>query len=212
MNKQIRVKMGYFGEPDKDITGQAIAAVDGLTRNPNFPNPLVDLATFKTENEAYASAIAAALDGGKKAIVDRNEQGVVVIKMLRQLGHWVEANCKDDLSILKSSGFQPASTTKSPAQPLQWAGNHHQSSERSEQRPASGQGRPSRQGAVLYRALCGYRGDGKLAPWTELPPFSSSNFLFVDGLTPGTTYAFQVRALGRLGYTDWSDSVTRMSM
>lgn len=30
-------------------------------------------------------------------------------------------------------------------------------------------------------------------------------------LTPGTTYAFQVRALGPLGYTDYSDSVTRMS-
>ena len=32
----------------------------------------------------------------------------------------------------------------------------------------------------------------------------------VEGLMPGTTYAFQVRALGRLGYTDWSDSTTRM--
>ena len=34
----------------------------------------------------------------------------------------------------------------------------------------------------------------------------------VNSLTPGTTYAFafQVRALGKLGYTDWSDSATRM--
>ena len=32
----------------------------------------------------------------------------------------------------------------------------------------------------------------------------------VTGLTPGTIYAFQVRAMGRLGYTDWSDSATRM--
>jgi len=40
----------------------------------------------------------------------------------------------------------------------------------------------------------------------------SSRTLTVDGLTPGATYAFQVRARGRLGFTDWSDSVTRMSM
>jgi hypothetical protein len=32
----------------------------------------------------------------------------------------------------------------------------------------------------------------------------------VNGLTPGTTYAFQVRVRGPLGYTDWSDSVTFM--
>ena len=30
----------------------------------------------------------------------------------------------------------------------------------------------------------------------------------IAGLTPGTTYAFQVRALTKNGYTDWSDSVT----
>jgi len=30
----------------------------------------------------------------------------------------------------------------------------------------------------------------------------------ISNLTPGATYAFQVRALGRLGYTDWSDSMT----
>jgi hypothetical protein len=32
----------------------------------------------------------------------------------------------------------------------------------------------------------------------------------LNGLTPGTTYAFQVRAYGVLGYTKWSDSATRM--
>jgi hypothetical protein len=32
----------------------------------------------------------------------------------------------------------------------------------------------------------------------------------INGLTPGTIYALQVRALGKLGYTDWSDSATRM--
>ncbi len=54
--------------------------------------------------------------------------------------------------------------------------------------------------------------DGKTASWTELAPFSNTRSVPVNGLTPGTTYVFQVRALGRLGYTDWSGSVTRMSM
>src|SRR6266446_4610415 len=32
----------------------------------------------------------------------------------------------------------------------------------------------------------------------------------VASLTPGTTYVFQVRAFGKLGYTDWSQPVQRM--
>ncbi|PYV35021.1 MAG: hypothetical protein DMG22_03825 [Acidobacteria bacterium] len=32
----------------------------------------------------------------------------------------------------------------------------------------------------------------------------------ISGLTPGTTYAIQVRAYGQLGFTEWSDSATRM--
>jgi hypothetical protein len=34
--------------------------------------------------------------------------------------------------------------------------------------------------------------------------------LIVDQLTPGTMYMFQVKALGRMGYTDYSDTVSRM--
>jgi hypothetical protein len=32
----------------------------------------------------------------------------------------------------------------------------------------------------------------------------------IEGLTPGTLYAFQVRVLGKLGFTDWTDSATCM--
>jgi hypothetical protein len=30
----------------------------------------------------------------------------------------------------------------------------------------------------------------------------------ITNLTPAATYAFQIRALSKLGYTGWSDSVT----
>jgi hypothetical protein len=36
--------------------------------------------------------------------------------------------------------------------------------------------------------------------------------IIVTGLTPGTTYAFQIKALGVLGFGDWSDVATRMSL
>jgi hypothetical protein len=34
----------------------------------------------------------------------------------------------------------------------------------------------------------------------------------VSGLTPGTTYVFQVRATTKSGYSDWSDPITRMAV
>ena len=54
--------------------------------------------------------------------------------------------------------------------------------------------------------------DGKPGSWTELAPVTVIRSITVNGLRPGMTYAFQVRVLGRAGYTNWSDSVTRMSM
>jgi hypothetical protein len=39
----------------------------------------------------------------------------------------------------------------------------------------------------------------------------SKKGVVVTGLTPGTTYLFQVRGLGKLGYSDFSDPVTRIA-
>jgi hypothetical protein len=61
--------------------------------------------------------------------------------------------------------------------------------------------------AVRFAAL---GADGKPANWTEQPS-AAIRSINVIGLTPGATYAFQVRALGRLGNTDWSDAATRIA-
>jgi hypothetical protein len=212
MTKQIRVKLTYGGLPDKDVATQAVAVVDGMTNNPKLVNPPVNPADLKTQVETYASLIAAAADGSKKAIAERKKQRAVVVKMLRQLGHWVEANCNDDPAILQSSGFQEQATpVRTPPQPL--AGPP---SFRVENGPNSGQvimrGKPVPK-AVSYTARYALMGpDGKPGSWTEMSPVTVIRSITVTGLTPGATYAFQMRALGRSGYTDWSDSVTRMSM
>jgi hypothetical protein len=48
----------------------------------------------------------------------RDKQGAVVIKMLHELGHYVEANCKGDLMTFLKSGLEVASKRKTAAQPL----------------------------------------------------------------------------------------------
>ena len=135
------------------------------------------------------------------------------MKMLRQLGHWVEANCNDDAAILQSSGFQQQATAVRTAMPQPLDGPP---SFKVENGPNSGQailhGKPVPKavGYVVHYAPLG--SDGKPGSRTELPPVTVIRSITINGLTPGTTYAFQVRALGRAGYTNWSDSGTRISM
>jgi hypothetical protein len=48
-------------------------------------------------------------------------------------------------------------------------------------------------------------------PWQAAGMFTNSRSMTIDGLTPGTTYMFQVRAIGgSTRYSDWSNSVSRM--
>jgi hypothetical protein len=53
--------------------------------------------------------------------------------------------------------------------------------------------------------------NGNPGPWTTETMTTVKKGMLIGNLTPGTVYAFQVRALGPLGSTDWSDSVTMMS-
>src|SRR2546425_11341165 len=71
---------------------------------PQASAPPVDPAILKSANDALAAAIAAALDGSKKAIAQRNAHKEVVVKLLTQLAHYVEASCKEDMAIFLSSG------------------------------------------------------------------------------------------------------------
>jgi len=213
MTRQIHVNVGFGSLPDKDVATQGVAVVDGLTNNPKLSSPLINPADLKAQIDTYVGLIAASADGSKQTIAERKNQRAVVVKMLRQLGHWVEANCNDDAATLQSSGYQQQATPvrNTPPQPLDGPPSF-----KVENGPISGQvvmrGKPVLK-AVSYTAHYAPLGsDGKPGSWTEMTPVTVIRSITVNGLTPGTTYAFQVRALGRAGYTNWSDSVTRMSM
>jgi hypothetical protein len=169
---------------------------------------LTILATFKTQIDLLSDQAAAALDGGKKAIAERNHQAKVVIRMLRQLGHYVEANCNDNLQTFLKSGFEAAPGTRTPSQALS------QFIRRIDPGKISGQFMvvlAAILGAVSYELKWGAVGaGGAVTTWTTQPVARIRPPVTLTGLTPGTTYAFQVRALTTSGYTDWSESVTRI--
>src|SRR3989441_8800523 len=116
--KTIRPLDGFSTASDADVVSRGTLVQTNMTGNVNFPTPPVDLAALKTAIDSLSALMAEALDGSKKVIAAKNKQRHAVIKMLRLLGRYVEVACKDDMAIFKSSGFEPASTTKTPPAPL----------------------------------------------------------------------------------------------
>ena len=99
------------------VFSTANAIYSGLNGNANIPAPPApfDLSALLAANEALSAAISAALDGGRKAVAQRNHQTEVVVRLLDQLAKYVQANCKDDMTIFLSSGFKAQSSTKTTA-------------------------------------------------------------------------------------------------
>jgi len=207
--KKVRALVGLRKLPEGTIKDLLAGSLKGLTENAKvFSKPPIELAAYQAAIDAYDAAIPAALDGSKTAVANKNKLLETAIGMYVELAHYVEANCNDDLATFLLSGFQPASSTKTPPQPLD------QPSIMVEPGPVTGQMK-AKIGSV--RKALSYQlhyapvpsGGGPPASWTE-QLITSTKPTIIEGLTPGTIYTFQVRALGRLGFTNWSDAVNRM--
>jgi hypothetical protein len=205
--KKLKALLGFHGTSDADLLHQLNTVYNGMNGNSKFPTPPVDMATFKSGIDTFTVLVTDAADGGKKAIGAKNKQREVMIKQVTLLGHYVEAVCDDDPVTFNTSGFVAAPTSRVPAQPLPPA-----SIEWIDRGPTAGdvvvkiKGLPKAINFDLHFGIVVNPGTLP-ASWTTLTLPGSKKFT-ISNLTPGGNYAFQVRALGRLGYTDWSDPVT----
>ena len=191
-------------------TSQAIYnALNGNAAIPAPPAPF-DLPTLLAANQALSAANAAALDGGRNAASVRSHCKEVVVKILDQLATYVQANCKDDMTIFLSSGFKAQSSTKTTAATVS------ESIRSIKLGPQSGQAQVrlvAISGAGSYELRWApVPAGGVPTAWTTQPIVNLKSAMVVSGLTPGTTYAFQARAVLQSGYTDWTDSVTKMAV
>ena len=118
MAQTIKPYEAYGGVSDVALITIATAVHTAMPGNSRFPNPPVDLAVLKADIDRLSALVAESQDGSRKVIAERNKQRDVVVKKLRLLGRYVEVHCDNDMAIFKSSGFQPASTTKAVSQDL----------------------------------------------------------------------------------------------
>ncbi len=211
VTKMIKALLNFTSKMPENLLSQGYAILKALTGNLNFPNLPVDLTVLKTKLDAFAGAIADAKDGSKKAITLRNQIGEEIVRMLKVVAFHVELNCKDDLNIFLTSGLTPRSTTHTPPQPLD------PTAVLSVDQGISGEFKVSIKPvsrAKNYQVRSGQVGAGGATPtnWSIVTVPNAKTAAVINGLTPGATYAIQVRAYGRLGFTEWSDSAVRMAI
>jgi len=110
--------LGFDRLTEAAFMSRVNAIEKGLDGNPAYPASPVAMPEFKAAISAYQAAVAAALDGSKKAIEDRKIKRQELTLMLRLLGHYVESACKGDMPTFLSSGFEVASSGRTAPQPL----------------------------------------------------------------------------------------------
>src|SRR5579884_3775091 len=100
----ISAALGFAKVPAEIVLSNSTNIYGKMNGNTNFGAPQTlplpfDLATLKTANDALQAAISAALGGDRHATAQRNREREAVVKLLVQLGKYVEANCKDDMTV-----------------------------------------------------------------------------------------------------------------
>jgi hypothetical protein len=207
----IKAATGFRGMRPEVVFNTSQAIYNALNGNANIPAPPApfDLPTLLAANQALSAANSEALDGGKKALAVRNHCKEVVVKILEQLARYVQANCKDDMTIFLSSGFKAQSSTRTAAPTASDSIRYVQPGPNSGQAQVKLVGDPN---AGSYEVRWSpVPAGGAPTAWTSQPIMNVRSAAVVSGLTPGTTYAFQSRAVTQSGYTDWSDSVLQMA-
>lgn len=205
MPKAYRVSLGFTRLLDGDLSGFSANVVASLTSNPGYTTPLIPLTEITIAQTAFDNAVAAALDGGKLAIAQRDAAREALVSLLRQEGAYVQSIAGEDLPLLVSSGFQPVNTNRTQiplAKPVIDRIDNEQSTQLALRlKPVDT--------ARAYEVRMSYGTSG----WQATGVFTQARRIVLDQLTPGTTYTVQARAIGgSTGYSDWSDPVSHMSL
>jgi len=211
MTTRPRVLVSFDRAADNPLKAFADTIHLGLTGNPAFPNPPVSLADLQTAITDFSDALVAQEQGGTLATAVKKAKRAALVALLRKLAGYVEDNCNGSLTALLSSGFTAVSTSRAQtpvAVPfiLRLLNGHTGQLLVKLREPIA----HAKCYELRYAAL---GADGTPGPWQIGDLCSNSRALALNGLTPGTTYNVQIRAIGgSTGQSDWSPLTSHMSL
>jgi hypothetical protein len=201
----IRVSLGFARLSDTEADNFAQTVLNSMTNNPTYPKPPVAMSDLQTAMDDFMAKIAAAQVGGPPDTAAKNNSRQVLLGMLRQLASYVQINCNNDMALLLSSGFQAQSTNRAQS-PLDQPQSLVIKNGASGQLVASVS--PVKNTSMYEGRIKAPTGD-----WMPSIFTGDSQHITFFGLTPGTVYTAQVRALGgSTGQSDWSDPSSHMAM
>jgi hypothetical protein len=206
----IRPSLAFQDLPDDGFISSINNACTGLDGNAALGNPPVPIANVKSLRDAFSAAMVASADGSKKATADKNKKREQLTVMMRQLAHYVEVACNGDMATFLSSGFQPATGSRPAPQPLAVPTIIGLAQGQTGQLLLSVKNQKLALHFDAKVTPAGGATPGPTGQGTTVTVSSVKHPITFTGLTPGTIYSFQVRAYGKLGYTEWTDPVTRM--
>jgi hypothetical protein len=177
----------------------------GLTNNVDtYEKPVPGLPVVRGALDAFNADLKAWADGGRSAMVKKNNSRLVLASLMRQLAAYVTVACNGDLRNLVLSGFPPQKTTRTPVGIL----------------PAP-PGLVLKQGgltgmivarvnpvfgASIYNWTCTANTPGAVAITCQ---GTAASCTFSD-LTPGVVYSVTLNVVGAAGPSNWSNPVSLM--
>jgi hypothetical protein len=208
MSQRVRAVGGFDNQSADQLITAGGVVLAGLTNNPAFPSPPVDLQTLQSAVDGLNAALAAQAHAGLAATAEKNSKQAALTALLRKLQRYVEDNCGDDVTVLLSSGFQAAADThvRGPLENPAIVSVDYRNGE------LVLKVAPVRRAKCYEVRMASLDANSVLGPLQPAGLFTNSRSMTISGLTPGMTYMFQVRAIGgSTGYSDWSNPVSRIA-
>ena len=195
--KKARIAMIFNRLTPDQLVSAGTAAVNGMDGNPKLTAPPVAIADFKGGLQGLSTSVAAAQDGGKTAIAERNKQRKAFIGIMRKEAMYVEEVAGTDPTVITTAGFQ-VMTGPTPLPPL------NKPVMQKVVQKGSGQQQVfvgPQAGTRLLEIQSGEAGPTNTPPanWTTIQVPSARPAPVVGDLTPGKVYVFQARAYGKSG-------------
>jgi len=214
MIQEVTVKTGFKKLSDSEALAIAGAVLKGVYADKAISAaPPFDQTTLQTAVDDLTGAIAvqAQAGGGTAVTAVKNKKRNALDGLLRKLAHYVQANCNDDVQLVLKSGFQAKTIPVRSQTQLDKAKILSVDNGHTKQLVVTVQKVPR---AKLYEVQAAAVGaNNTVGLFQTAGVFTKSRSMAITGLTPGTIYAIQVRALGgSTGSGDWSDAVTHMCM
>lgn len=204
-----KVKLALQTKSDTELSPYCNNHKTQMDGNANFPTPMPDALTYDAALANFDTEMANVMtleDALAVARAQRDEARRVLVDLTTQRGDYVNIESDGDAAKILSSGFgvrgipTPVGELNAPVNLVSKMGAN------------AGEIRLSWKpvfGARSYLADCRQH-DVPGSTWEQVkvcPPAKMK----VEGLTPGTSYAFRVRGVGAAGPGPWSDETVKMA-